>query len=377
MFSTKLRKGAPLSDILSYTLPKLHTGKTWYVDFMCYDPSEQKMKRKKYMLDGIEKITERRKRAADIIASVTSRLRSGWNPWVELSNSRQYAKVDAVLELYEKYLRKLFDTKAIKENTYLDYNKRIRVLKEYMQKHAMPILYIYQFNLSYISDFLDYILMDRDSSARTRNNYKVWLSSFCSWLVEKQYMEVNPCEHIKALKEEPKRRDALSPSDLRKLKDYLEKHNRHYLLVCRMVYYTFIRPEELTRIRLKDIYLKEQKIYIGGDISKNRKDAMVGLNDELIKLHERAKKKEEIEQSRTCFYDKLTLIYPEEVLDSVYQAIQLERDGYVYRQMSFLASEKDMREIYERLFKESNAHWSNWVKQVPGMERVSSFINNK
>lgn len=284
MFSTKLRKGAPLSDILSYTLPKLHTGKTWYVDFMCYDPSEQKMKRKKYMLDGIEKITERRKRAADIIASVTSRLRSGWNPWVELSNSRQYAKVDAVLELYEKYLRKLFDTKAIKENTYLDYNKRIRVLKEYMQKHAMPILYIYQFNLSYISDFLDYILMDRDSSARTRNNYKVWLSSFCSWLVEKQYMEVNPCEHIKALKEEPKRRDALSPSDLRKLKDYLEKHNRHYLLVCRMVYYTFIRPEELTRIRLKDIYLKEQKIYIGGDISKNRKDAMVGLNDELIKL---------------------------------------------------------------------------------------------
>lgn len=100
-------------------------------------------------------------------------------------------------------------------------------------------------------------------------------------------------------------------------------------------------------------------------------------DDELIKLHERAKKKEEIEQSRTCFYDKLTLIYPEEVLDSVYQAIQLERDGYVYRQMSFLASEKDMREIYERLFKESNAHWSNWVKQVPGMERVSSFINNK
>lgn len=284
MFSTKLRKGAPLSDILSYTLPKLHTGKTWYIDFMCYDPSEQKMKRKKYMLDGIDKVTERRKRAADIIASVTSRLRSGWNPWVELSNSRQYAKFDAVMELYVKYLKKLYDTQAIKENTYLDYNKRIRVLKEYMQNHALPIMYVYQFNLSYISDFLDYILMDRDSSARTRNNYKVWLSSFCSWLVEKQYIEVNPCEHIKALKEEPKRRDALTSLDLRKLKDYLEKHNRHYLLVCRMIYYTFIRPEELTRIRLKDIYLKEQKIYIAGDISKNRKEAMVGLNDELIKL---------------------------------------------------------------------------------------------
>lgn len=284
MFSTRTRKGASLSEILSYTLPKLHTGKNWYVDFTCYDPAEQKMKRKKYMLDGIYKVKERKKRAADIIASLTNRLRAGWNPWVELSNSRQYAKVSAVLDLYVKYLQKLRNTNAIKENTFLDYTKRLRVLQEYMQNHATPIMYIYQFNLSFISDFLDYILMDRDSSARTRNNYKVWLSSFCNWLIEKQYMETNPCERIKALKEEPKRREALSPSELQSLRNYLEKHNRYFLLACRMEYYTFIRPEELTNIRLKDISIKEQKVFVGGDISKNRKDGMVGLNDELVKL---------------------------------------------------------------------------------------------
>lgn len=70
MFSRQ-RKGSPLAAIVSYTLPKLHTGKNWYVDFTCYDPAEQKMKRKKYMLDGIAKVTERRKMAADIITSVT------------------------------------------------------------------------------------------------------------------------------------------------------------------------------------------------------------------------------------------------------------------------------------------------------------------
>lgn len=93
---SRTRKGSPLADVLSYTLPKLHTGKNWYVDFTAYDPAEQKMKRKKYMLDGIAKVTDKRKMAADIIASVTNRLRSGWNPWAELSNSRQYAKVPAV-----------------------------------------------------------------------------------------------------------------------------------------------------------------------------------------------------------------------------------------------------------------------------------------
>ena len=143
---SRTRKGSPLAEVLSYTLPKLHTGKNWYVDFAAYDPAEQKMKRKKYMLDGIAKVTDKRKMAADIIASVTNRLRSGWNPWAELSNSRQYAKVPAVIDMYIRYIAKLHDTGAIKDSTYTDYNKRIRVLKEFMANHAQPIMYIYQFS---------------------------------------------------------------------------------------------------------------------------------------------------------------------------------------------------------------------------------------
>lgn len=85
------------------------------------------------MLDGIAKVTERRKMAADIITSVTQRLRSGWNPWAELSNSRQYAKVDDVINIYVKYLKKLHTAGSIKDSTLVDYNKRLRVLCDYMQ----------------------------------------------------------------------------------------------------------------------------------------------------------------------------------------------------------------------------------------------------
>lgn len=282
MFSRQ-RKGSPLTAIVSYTLPKLHTGKNWYVDFTCYDPAEQKMKRKKYMLDGIVKVTDRRKMAADIIATVSQRLRSGWNPWAELSNSRQYANVNEVLNLYVKYLKKLHSSGSIKDSTLTDYTKRLNVLLDYMQNHTLPIMYIYQFNLSYISDFLDHLLLDRDASARTRNNYKIWLSSLCSWLVEKQYLEANPCERIKSLKEEEKKRSAISPEELKRINQYLSKEDPYFLLACRMEYYTFIRPEELTNIRLRDINLKEQKIFISSSISKNRKNGMVGLNDEIIK----------------------------------------------------------------------------------------------
>lgn len=282
MYSTK-RRGASLNSIIPYTLPKLHTGKNWYIDFKAYDPLEQRMKRKKYMLDSIDKISLRRKRATELIVNISHQLSSGWNPWADTSNSRQYTLFEDVVELYNKYLIKFRKSKVFKESTFLDYKKRIKILYEYNQKRFNPIVYIYQFDKAYASDFLDYILIDRDSSARTRNNYRTWLSSFGSWLLEKQYIERNPVENIKSLTEDCKKRNALSIKDLQKLKAYLEKNNPYFLLLCQFEYYTLIRPDELSNIQLSDIYLKEQKVFIPSSISKNRRDGMVGLNDILIK----------------------------------------------------------------------------------------------
>ncbi len=61
MFSSKTRKGSSINNIVDYTLPKLHTGKNWYVDFTCFDPADGKMRRKKYMLDSIAKTSDRKK----------------------------------------------------------------------------------------------------------------------------------------------------------------------------------------------------------------------------------------------------------------------------------------------------------------------------
>lgn len=278
------RKGASIDNIIGYTLPRLHTGKNWYIDFNSYDPLEQKMKRKKYMLDSINKVGERKKRATEIITNLTYQLRSGWSPWADTSNSRQYTLFSDVTDLYYKYITKLYKSHSYKETTYLDYKKRIKILVEYNEKRVKPIIYIYQFDKVFASDFLDYILIDRDSSARTRNNYRTWLSSFCTWLSEKNYMDKNPIEDIKSITEGAKKRNPLSPKDLVKLRSYLQTTNPHFLLLCQFEYYTLIRPEELSNIKLRDIYLKEQKVFIASSVSKNRKDGMVGLNDTLIKF---------------------------------------------------------------------------------------------
>lgn len=284
MSLSKTRKGSTINNIVDYTLPKLHTGKNWYVDFTCFDPADGKMRRKKYMLDSISKISERKKRGAEIIANATSRLRSGWNPWIEASTERQYAKFSEVTSLYIRYIEKLTSNNTLKKKTAYDYQSRMNMLLEYNSTRSNPITYIYQFDQCYISDFLDYILLDRDSTARTRNNYRTWLSAFCTWLQEKKYIDHNPTERIKALVEGEKRRSALTTPDLTRLKEYLGETNRHFLLACMMEYYTFIRPDELSNVRLSDINIKEQKVFISSTISKNRRDGMVGLNDAVIKI---------------------------------------------------------------------------------------------
>lgn len=201
MSSPKTRKGSSINNIVDYTLPKLHTGKNWYIDFTCFDPADGKMRRKKYMLDSIEKISDRKKRAAEIIANTTTRLRNGWNPWAEASTERQYSKFSEVTSLYIRYIEKLTSNNTLKKKTAYDYQSRMNMLLEYNTTKAIPIIYIYQFDQSYISDFLDYILLDRDSTARTRNNYRTWLSAFCTWLQEKKYIDNNPTERIKPLVE--------------------------------------------------------------------------------------------------------------------------------------------------------------------------------
>ena len=114
--------------------------------------------------------------------------------------------------------------KVLKEKTCYDYLSRLNMLIDYNENYrTIPIVYIYQFDQAYISDFLDYILLDRDSSARTRNNYRTWLSAFCSWLQEKKFIDSNPVEKIKTLPEEVKFRSALPPEDLIKLQEYLNK----------------------------------------------------------------------------------------------------------------------------------------------------------
>ena len=98
--------------------------------------------------------------------------------------------------------------KVMSEKTKTDYLSRLKILEDYLEDRGTAEMKVFQFNLTCMTDFLDYVLLDRDASARTRNNYRTWLSAFNTWLVEKQYLQQNFVPDIPILPEKAKFREA-------------------------------------------------------------------------------------------------------------------------------------------------------------------------
>ena len=266
-----------LSEVLKFTFPKLHTGSKWYVDFYAYDPATDTMRRKKFHLDNIEKITERRKRANEMIESLTKLLRSGWSPWINAETNRSYTLLEDALEKYEAYVERMPKYKTRKS-----YTSRLNIFRKYNASRLLPIRYVYQYDTAFVSDFLDYIFLDRETNARTRNNYRQWCASLATFFIEKQYLTTNPVEKIKTIAETGKKRQPLTAQMLHELEQHLREAHPYFYLACMMEYYTFIRPEELTHVKLSDINIKEQSVFISGEVSKNKHDGKVGLNAKII-----------------------------------------------------------------------------------------------
>lgn len=280
MFLKSLKK----SELIYFKPPRRHDGKNSYIDFAIRDPATGRLKRKKYMLDKYKPGMERDYMAMQIISNIYSQVMHGWNPWVDFPSARGDTRFVDVIQRYRTYINKITAKKVMKDKTRTDYFSRLKILEEFLDDRNSSGLKVYQFNLTCMTEFLDYILLDRDASSRTRNNYRTWLSAFCTWLVEKQYLAENCVGDIPVLAEKVKFREALSIPALKMLSEWLEMHDKRFLLACMMEYYTFIRPTELVNIRIRDISVENQTVYVSALISKNRKDGMVALNDRVLKL---------------------------------------------------------------------------------------------
>jgi integrase len=211
---------------------------------------------------------------------------NGWNPWVEMMHSEEYTSFDDAAEKYKEYLFKLMKEHNMREETVTSYISRLKILTDWKQKENISLIYTYQFDNRIIGKFLDYIFIDRNNTIRTRNNYLSWIKTFSKYLLERGYIPSDPTTGYSNVSRhnEMKNRDIIPDEVLTQIKGYLLKNNRHFLLACYILHYVFVRPREMSFLKVGDFSIKKQTLTLHGDNTKNHNDAVLTLPSQVVKL---------------------------------------------------------------------------------------------
>lgn len=281
-----IKSTTDIDAIKKYTVPSLVEGVDWYIKFYAYDPAQQKMRRKKIKLNHIEKIGQRRRYADGLMKRLIQKLEDGWNPWIESENEKAYHTFTDTCNHYRKIILKYLNDGVLREDTYRDYISKLKNIEEWNKSRKIPIVYIYQFDRAFISDFLEEIYIGRKNSVQTRNNYLAFIRIFSSFLTEHQYVKIKPSEGIASIskRNQKKIRTTIPDKDIKRLYEYLKTENIHFLLACYIIHYTFVRRKEMSFIKISDISIQKQTLYIKPEYSKNGKGGTVTIPERVIHL---------------------------------------------------------------------------------------------
>lgn len=275
--------GDVIAEIRAWTPPKLHIGKETYVDFMAYDPLSGKMKRKKIMLGRIKGRKAQREYANGIIQRLTEKLLGGWNPWIESGRQAEYTAFEDACRDYKTYIARMTKEGSMREESFASYSSYMRIFEAWAKS---KVRYVFQLDKKTVAEFLDYVFIDRDNTIQTRNNYLAWVKTFCSWLLQRGFINENPTAGLVMVnkRNRNKNRTVIGDGDLRRVHDYLETNNRHFLLACYFLHYMFVRPREMSFIKVGDINLAGPTLKLHGKHTKNESDATVTIPRKVVML---------------------------------------------------------------------------------------------
>jgi len=273
-----------LQELKQYSPASLYTGKVWYIAYFVFNPESNKLEKKRIKLMHIKNAVERRKCAIELIKRLNVNLANGWNPFIDPEAKKSYHKLSEAANHFLKIAEKKLAEDTIRQNTYKDYVSYLRNFQNWLNEKGYGDIYVYKLDKELVSTFLEYIYIGRDRTAQTRNNYLNMLRIFAGFLTENNYTKFKFTDGLNPIKKGAKQRTIISKIDMAKLNSYLEKENKNYLLACQVLYYTFIRPKEMSYIQLKHISFANKTIYVPGLTAKNRKDATITMPKQLIEL---------------------------------------------------------------------------------------------
>lgn len=241
--------------------------KRWCIEYYYLHPDTLKFERHRVWVSS--KLKTRTARYADIKQerdTLTQKLACGYSPY-QITETRitiQQA-LTKIIELKTPYLgkRAKSDYKSITKN-FCDW-----LIKKELQ-HLTPR----QLNKATVQHYVDSFALQGISKV-TYNNRVATLKTLFKQLVLRDYADINVFEKIQMLPPNEAPIIRITALEKEKIKTHLTCVHPELWLIAQLIYYSFIRPAEICRLKLKDIDFDKNLIFINSQLSKNKKNQTV------------------------------------------------------------------------------------------------------
>lgn len=249
--------------------------KRWLVYYSFRHPESGELSRfRKYISTSLKTKAARYKRADELILQINIWLKKGGNPFqVTAQFTRTSEAIEHVMKIKKASLR---------PRSYGTYKTVIDKFKIWLQKSDNTNITLEEFGFYHAQKFMDWLVINEGLKNRTYNNHVTFMRICFNTLIDREYIVVNPFFKIKLF---PKTEAAIvnfSTDEMIIIRTKMPHENKGLWLVCQFVYYCFIRPAELTKIKIDDINLEKKEIYIRPEVSKNRRGATIPIPEAFL-----------------------------------------------------------------------------------------------
>lgn len=267
-----------MEKILHYRPARyLHTAKNSYVVYSVSNPETGRFVYRRIKLNFIKSNRQRKEYAEELIKRLNAKLANGYNPLINEESEKLIMLSEAITDFLRQKRREM-ETQTICADTFTDYAQHLRTFAEYITDDVI----LYKIKSSTVNTFLDHLYIDKQRTAVTRNHYLQTLKTFFNFCKSREFIAENPAATVQALKPGNKYRQAIPDETVKQIFDYLQEHDKHFLLACYLLYGCFIRPTEICKLRLNALNFKQQTLFISAEISKNRKAQTVTIPHNIV-----------------------------------------------------------------------------------------------
>lgn len=249
----------------------------WYIYFSFPDPDSGKMKPHKIFISQKFKTrTSRYNETSRVRDLYREKLKSGWTPY---SNSGgEYTTLIHAIEFYLE--NKLPPVMRIR--TYNSYKSHLKYLIIYIKKNNLHLKFVNDFSKIDAKNFMYKTRIDNKHANRTHNNILTTMRTMWNFFIKNDFCIKNVFLCVDPLMEAQPPIIPYTYDELSLISNTLKKFDESLWMISQMIYYCFLRPQEIVRLRFSNIDIDRGLIFTSGYATKNKNSEAIVIPTQFI-----------------------------------------------------------------------------------------------